>query len=65
MPGHWCEALIQFLKGSIPFLVGNQLTAEEMQPESRIKQGGTLSPIIFSLSLSLSLSLSQRFSLGR
>ena len=43
------QALIQFLKGPLRFLVGNQLTESALYPGTGIKQGDTLSPTIFSL----------------
>ena len=49
MPEAWCAALIQFLKGPLRFLVGNQLMESALYPGTEIKQGDTLSPTIFSL----------------
>ena len=49
IPGTWCTALIQIVKDTLRFLVGNQPSEAVLQPGTSIKQGDTLLPTIFSL----------------
>ena len=35
VPEAWCQALIQFLRGPVHFLVGNQLTIAHLRPKNK------------------------------